>query len=84
MMIKDDGNSGQLNRGSENSQYVAFTRHKKLSHAMFLMKNKRRVHMIVYSNGPLSDSSDYAIVLQQKFGDNYFALIKKVTLKHIL
>jgi len=51
---------------------------------MLLMKNKSHVHLIVFSNGPLSDSGDYTIVLQQKFGDNYLALIKKVTLERIL
>jgi len=77
-MIEDDDNSGRLNRGSENSQYVALTRHETLSRATFLMKNKSRVHLIVFSNGPLCDSGDYTVVLQQKFGNNYFSLIKKV------
>jgi len=83
-MIKDDGKSGQLNRGTDYSQCVVLTRHTRLSHAMLLMKNKSNVHLIVFSNGPLSDSGDYTIVLQQKFGDNYLALIKKVTLERIL
>lgn len=83
-MKKDDDKSRQLNRGSENSQCIALTRHERLSDAMFLMKNQNRVHLIVFSNGPLSDSSDYIVVLQQKFGDNYLALIKKVTLECIL
>jgi len=81
MMKKDDGKSRQLNIGSENSQCITLTRHKKLSDAMFLMKNQSRAHLIVFSNSPLSDSGDYTVVLQQKFGDNYLALIKKVTLE---
>lgn len=83
-MVKDYDKPGRLNKGSENSQYVALTRQEKLSRAISLMKDKSRVHLIVFSNGPLSDSGDYTVVLQQKFGDNYLSLIKKVTLEHML
>lgn len=77
MMIDKDE---QLNSGSENSQYVVLTRHEKLSHAMNLIKNKSRVHLIVSSNGPITDSNDFTVVLQQKFGNYYLSLLKKVTL----
>ncbi|XP_022162608.1 fatty acid synthase-like [Myzus persicae] len=78
VMVKDYDKPGRLNKGSENSQYVALTRQEKLSRAISLMKDKSRVHLIVFSNGPLSDSGDYTVVLQQKFGDNYLSLIKKI------
>ncbi|XP_060836307.1 fatty acid synthase-like [Rhopalosiphum padi] len=78
MMIENDVNKEQLNSGSENSQYIILTQHDKLSHAKILMKDKSRVHLIVSSNSPISDSSDFTIVLQQQFGDNYLSLIKKV------
>jgi len=80
VMIEDDDNLGRLNMRSENSQFVALTRHETLSQTMFLMKNKIRVHLFVFSNGPLSDSGDYTVVLQQKFGNNYISLVKKVIL----
>jgi hypothetical protein len=80
MMIENDVNKEQLNSGSENSQYIILTQHDKLSHAKILMKDKSRVHLIVSSNSPISDSSDFTIVLQQQFGDNYLSLIKKVSL----
>jgi len=83
-MVEDGDNSDRLNAGSENSQYVALTRHERLSSAIFLMRDKSRVHLIVFSNRPLSDSGGYTVVLQQKFGDNHLSLIKKVTLECIL
>jgi len=46
---------------------------------MCLMKNKSRVHLVVSSINPITDSGDYTIVLQQKFGDSYLSLMKKVT-----
>jgi len=48
------------------------------------MKNKSHVHLIVISNGPLSDSDDYTVVLQQKFGNNYISLVKKVIFEGVL
>ena len=80
MMIESDINKEQLNSGSENSQYIILTRHDKFSHAKILMKDKSRVHLIISSNSPIFDSSDFTVVLQQKFGDNYLSLMKKVTL----
>jgi len=73
-------NNEQLNSGSENSQYIVLTRYDKLLQAMDLIKNKSRVHLIVSSNGPITDSKDFTVVLQQKFGNYYLSLLKKVTL----
>lgn len=79
-MIEVDVNLERLNTGSESSHCMALTRHERLSHAMILMKNESRVHLIVSSNNPLYDSGVYTVVLQQKFENNYWSLIKKVTL----
>lgn len=64
--------------GSDSSQYVVLTKGEKLSHAIALVANKSRAHLIVSSNGPMSDNNDYIVVLQQKFGETYLSLLKKV------
>lgn len=45
---------------------------------MLLFSNKSHVHLVVYSSSQIHDSNEYVVVLQQKFGENYFALMKKV------
>ncbi|XP_025202615.1 fatty acid synthase-like [Melanaphis sacchari] len=77
MIMENDVSMEQLNNRLDNSQFIVLTRHDKLSHAMILMKNQNRVHLIIFSNSPISDSSDFTVVLQQKFGDYYLSLIKK-------
>lgn len=77
-LIELDMNLEHLISRSDNSQYIVLTRSEKLSHAISLMANKSRVHVIVSSKSPMSNSSDYTVVFQQKFGDNYLSLIKKV------
>lgn len=73
------GSAKHLNTGSDSLQYIVLTRNDELSRATSLMANKSRVHYIVRSSGPISDSTDYTVVLQQKFGDDYLSLMKKVS-----
>lgn len=80
-LIDIDVNS--LKSCSDSSKYIALTRYEKLSQTMSLMTNKSCVHVIVFSNGPMSDSNDYTVVLQQKFGEIYLSLVKKVVYKFI-
>ncbi|VVC29215.1 Hypothetical protein CINCED_3A015604 [Cinara cedri] len=68
------------NFNADNLQYVVLTRNEKFSHAISLMKNKNYVHMIVFSNCPITDKvDDYVMILQQKFGGNYLSLVKKIS-----
>lgn len=82
-LIEVDMGLTYLNVGSDNSQYIALIRDEKLSHAISLMANKSRVHLIVSSHGPMSDSANYTVVMQQKFGETYLSLIKKVYILYI-
>lgn len=81
MELLDFGtNPDNLNIASDNCQYIVFTDNEKLTHAVWLMTNKCRVHMIVSSINPIITDTvgDYIVILQQKFGENYLSLIKKV------
>lgn len=73
-----DVDSNRLNSSADSSQYIALTRYENLSHTMSLMANKGRVHLIVLSNSSMSDRNGYTVVLQQKFGETYLSLVKKV------
>lgn len=77
-LIEFNANLEEINSGSDNSQYIVLTRNEKLPHVMSWIMNKSRVHVIVLSKNPMSNSCDYTVVIQQKFGNNYLSLIKKV------
>lgn len=79
-LIDVDQDLDNLNSSSNSSKYIALTRYEKLSHTMTLMTHKNYIHIIVFSNSPTSDGVDYTVVLQQKFGETYLSLVKKVVL----
>ncbi|XP_025423656.1 fatty acid synthase-like [Sipha flava] len=77
-LIKFDVNSKYQSNYPDNLKYIVLARNEQLSHAVSLMSNLSHVYMIVASNVPMSDSDDYIVVIQQKFGKNHLSLIKKI------
>ncbi|XP_050423204.1 fatty acid synthase-like [Adelges cooleyi] len=77
-LVQVDTNVKVLTSNSANSQCFAITRDEHLTNVMTLLSKQNNCHLIVLSKSSLNGNDDWTVVIQQRFGSHYLALIKKV------
>lgn len=55
-----------------------------MTNVISVLKNTKKVHLLVTSKEPMSSTKEWNVIMQQQFNGHYLVLIKKVYLDLLL
>lgn len=67
-----------------NNHNIILLPYDQFKNVISILKNTKRVHLLVLSKEPISSTKEWNVIMQQQFNENYLVLIKKVYLNLLL
>lgn len=67
-----------------NDYNIILLSYNQITNVISMLKNTKRVHLLVLSKEPISSTKEWNVIMQQQFNENYLVLIKKVYLNLLL
>lgn len=63
-----------------NDHYIILLSYDQITNVISILKNTKRVHLLVLSKESISSTKEWNVIMQQRLNGNYLVLIKKVYL----
>jgi len=63
-----------------NDHNIILLPYDQMTNVISVLKNTKRVHLLVTSKKPMSSTKEWNVIMQQQFNGHYLVLIKKVYL----